>query len=254
MLRFRNFLLNVESAEMQWGFFGDLKASLGHNQNERLNYGTAPAFGGSPMLYVPLIRGESPISQTLASVRRMLSRTGMQCVKDGTAFNGWRCFPSPTGHKADIMHTGEAHVTVALGAELQPIIEQAGQPAERFLETVRLPNGQPLFDRGVGLEMPVKPLGKLIYGVAKAFQGKPLVALMAVECPSVLEVRRAVGLPPPRSGYIFHVTVGYAFGNWTDEDVTTRKAAPLATIKHNAGYLGQLPEWFEYIGSQTIAA
>ena len=244
MKGFRLFFEN----ELDWGYFGNMKAYLGGNESSHLNYGTAPNFGGSAMLYVPLHRQESGLAEIIVSARRAVAKQGIQCVPDSAAFAGWRCGLSSMGHKADLMHTGESHVTVARGDELS-----LGKDPVSALQTIRLNTGEPLFEGQKGLPMPVTPSkpGKVVYGVAKSFKGKPLVALLKVECPRATEVRDALKLPRLPGGYVFHITIGYAFGKWTDDLVTTNpKGQGIGTgsarQKHNSTY--QYPEWFTYLG------
>jgi hypothetical protein len=248
VMRFKDFF-NLQEG-INWGYYGKLTAFLGGNQPDRLNYGTAKDFGGSPMLYVPIERGKGEVGTVLTAARRLLERTGVDCVPDAAAFGGWRCGPSKNPHPADFRHTGESHVTVAMGQELDPILPAEMDDRLMFFEQ------KGLFTGGQGMRCPVSAAtgGKaLVYGVARAFTDVPIVVLLRVECPRVLEVRKALGLPPPRSGYVTHVTVAYAFPHHSEDLLTTNPKFDLpqsAKARHDATYLRKqgLPEWFTPLG------
>src|SRR5690606_21966170 len=241
-MNFRDFFYLREVEDVEWGYFGDLKNHMGGGLSERLNYGSALEFGPRPMLYVPIKRRESELAGVLGAARRAMARKGIRCVPDPTdrISGGWRCGPDPIGHKADLKHTGEQHLTVAYHSQLQPIYQQKLNRPDislhdelQVLSNVHLKSGEPLFDgQGVGVEMPIKinPKTSIIYGIARLFKGQPLVVLLPVECPRAVEVRDALGLPPPLSCYRFNNTIGYAFGKWTDREITTDpKAAGVDT-------------------------
>lgn len=262
MMRFRKFVHLWES--MDWGYFGELTSYLGNGEAERLNYGTAEAMGSAPFLYVPIKRDGSEIGGIISAARRALSKRGLECTKDDSAIGGYRCFPSEKpGGRTDLQSTGESHVTVAYHTELKPLADARGVDVKQLLEQAGQAEGTPLFGPdGLGMEMPVtvsKP-AKVMYGVAKLFNDKPIVALLKVDCPMALEARRILGLPMPKSGYSYHVTIGYAFPKWQGDQAASTdpkfdgSQTPSATQRHNRAYLQQnpaasgLPEWFEFLG------
>jgi len=263
-MRFKDFFNLQEGVD--WGFFGELTAYLGGNEAGRLNYGTAKQFGTDAMLYVPIERGEGEIGQILAAARRMLERTGVDCVPDQGAFGGWRCGPSKEPHHARFMHTGESHITVAYGNELDSLFFQSkAYPSKESIgmdERLRMLEEAGLFDSsGRGYPMPVKASkdgNALIYGLARLFTDVPIVVLLKAECPAVLEVRAALGLPPPKSGYVTHITVAYAFPHHGDGIVSTNPKYDLpasAGARHDRSYLRSqgLPEWFTPLGTLPLA-
>lgn len=212
-LRFTDFINESEGAE--WGFFGSLSPILGDGSSERLSYGTSPNFQGDPMLYVPV--GESSqVGAVLKSARRKIAKRGIECRKAPKSYYGYDCSQAQSPHKADIMHTGEAHVTVALGNNLRELFGGALSPEDKAakLREAQLSDGRHLFEGNVGVPMPVSVSRppKIVYGVAKFFSGQPLVALLEVECPMIEKVRGAIGLPRLSQGYTPHVTIGYAYG------------------------------------------
>ena len=103
-----------------------------------------------------------------------------------------------------------------------------------ILKSIKLSSGSPLFDQnGNGIKMPVSlgPRPFVIYGVAKYFAGKPLVALLSVVCPRIAEVRKALQLPALPETYKTHITIGYAYGVDLGDIITTdrRKGKPLGS-------------------------
>jgi hypothetical protein len=241
-MEFREFFRIVEDEGADWSYFGELHSYIGNNKSETLNYGSGTGFQGKPFLYVPVTR-ESSIGKILSSARRRISQQGIECKADSSAFNGWKCQPATVAHNADMMHTGESHVTVASGEELNAILKdkQSTEEETEFLKQVKTGNGTPLFDAyGNGITMPVTPSGQIVYGVAKYFRGTPMVALMAVECPMVSKVREALSLPPRAPSYKTHITIGYAFGVTLGDVMTTdtRKGTTYGSASqiHNVGY------------------
>lgn len=251
---------------MDWGYFGELTSYLGRGEAERLNYGTAESMSSAPFLYVPIKRDGSKIGGVLSAARRALSKRGLECVSDPSSFGGFRCFPSDKpGGRTDLKSTGESHVTVAYYTDLKPLADAQGVDVQQMLLNAGVTEGKPLFGPdGLGVEMPVaiaKPT-KLIYGVSKAFNDRPIVVLLKVDCPMALEVRKILGLPMPNSGYSYHITIGYAFPKWQGDQAASTDpkfdGSPTlsASQRHNRAYLQQkpaapdasLPEWFEFLG------
>lgn len=242
-MEFAAFFRLIETAE--FGFFGELTPIVGNGKSETLNYGTGRGFSGKPFLYVPLMRGDSQISNVLTSARHRIAHTGIECHPDPRGYGGWSCQAASEPHKADIMHTGEAHVTVALGDSLSPLFgDLKGQDEEvDFLKSVKLDNGTPLFDSyGNGIDMPVEVArpARIVYGVAKNLANAPLVALLPVICPRVADVRKALHLPPLPVNYMTHVTIGYAYGVKVGDLLTTdtSKGQPSGstTMQHDTDY------------------
>jgi hypothetical protein len=240
---FKDFFYLSESSEMEWGYFGELTPYLGQGVSERLNWGSAESLKAEPFLYVPIRRGESAISNALTSIRNNLSKKGFECSKQSSAFNGYSCAVAKRFHKTDIKWTGESHLTIALWNDLKGILGE--QDPVEFFKSKTLRDGTPLFDEnGVGVSMPIAVSSppELVYGISKAFAGSPIVALLKVTCPTALEVRESLGLPPLKSGYTFHITVGYAWGKLMGDKITTNPSeegefAGSASQKHNQTYL-----------------
>ena len=87
-MSFAEFLQFIENDGADWGYFGELTPFLGNGRSETLNYGSGQGFSGPPMLYVPIKRDESPLAGVLSSFRRQISKQGIECHPDSTAFNG----------------------------------------------------------------------------------------------------------------------------------------------------------------------
>lgn len=204
-----------------YGYFGPLTEILGDGTPETLNFGTASEWAGQPMLYIPLRpkKGGGQWGQVLNSIRRKLSKQGVTCFPDSNAFNGMKCNKEDSG-QTYLMHTGESHVTVALHVHLMQyknsIMEKLGLDPDTSIQDAlmhaRLPDGKYLFETPHrGIECPVQPAGDVIFGVAKSYEGEPIVALLPVTCPMYSLVRQSLGLPAPASNYAVHATVGYAY-------------------------------------------
>lgn len=244
-MEFREYLRLVESGTADWSFLGELHSYIGNGKSETLNYGSGTGFTGKPFLYVPITR-ESSIGKNLSAARRRISKQGIECKADPAAFNGWNCKPATEPHTADMATTGESHVTVAMGDELDAFFKHSQNTEEEteILKQLKLANGTPLFDQyGNGITMPVNATGEIIYGVAKYFKGSPMVALMGVQCPMVDKVREILGLQPKGAGYKTHITIGYAFGVTLGDVMTTdrRKGLTYASTSqiHDKGYKKQ---------------
>jgi len=247
-MNFAEFFRFIESDGADWGYFGELTPILGNGKSETLNYGSGKGFSGPPMIYVPIKREESRLGGILSSFRRQISKQGIECRPDSSAFNGYACKASENPHQTDLMHTGESHITVALGSALAHVFEDKENVASKIetLKKIKLPNGNPLFDaQGNGISMPVNigPRPFVIYGVAKYFSGKPLVALLSVSCPNISEVRQALNLPPLPPNYKTHITIGYAYGVDLGDIITTdrKKGKPISStsIQHDRTYKQQ---------------
>lgn len=235
----------IETGGAEFGFFGELNPIVGNGKSETLNYGTGQGFSGKPMLYVPILRGESTISNFLTSARHRIAHTGIECHPDSRGYGGWTCQAASEPHKADIMHTGEAHVTVALGDSLRPVFGDLKSDKEivNFLKSIKMNNGTPLFDSyGNGINMPIEVArpAHIVYGVAKNLTNSPLVALLPVICHRIDDVRQALRLPPLPPNYTTHITIGYAYGIRIGDLLTTdsRKGQPPAStsFQHDTDY------------------
>ena len=205
-MNFREFIWNEA---IMWSYMGKIEPIYGSGEAQTLNYGTASNFP-QPFLYIPL-KSHEGWAAILNSIRKNLDRMAVHCEPDANAFGGYRCEkikPMP-GEKnvgynntADIMHTGESHVTVAIGSEIKT------DPRKILI------NGKPLFDeKGHGIECPVFPEErKIILGPANSYttpiDSPPIAALLPVNCPMVGEIRKAMNLPV-RDGYKTHITIGY---------------------------------------------
>jgi hypothetical protein len=245
-MNFKDYMLFCESSE--WGYFGKITSYIGGDKSEHLSYGTAIGHGADPMLYIPVKKGETELANVISSARRKIAKTGIECTPNPSSWSGWDCHKASTPHNADIMHTGEFHITIAQDKELEKFFGEAKNIAEKLelLKKTKTMSGVPLFDQnGIGIKMPVvasTPI-EIIYGVSKFFNNSPLVALLKIECPLMQEVRSALGLGPLPPNYKSHVTIGYAYGVNLDGLITTdlsKGTAPdSATRKHNKGFLAR---------------
>lgn len=213
--------LSIQEAQM-WSYMGPLQIILGTGEAQRLHYGTAQ--GMSPMLYVPLKdENDKKWSSIIKSVRKHVDKHAIHCIPDKTAFSGFQCnmygdmlgdSKVSSDSRADIMWTGESHVTVAYGSEIEKAAQ--GRPIEEFLQNATTKVG-PLFYETRGLDMPVYPPipedVELKYGPAHTFTTPlgtpPIAVILPVVCPNIKLVREALGLPMRDDRYTTHVTVGY---------------------------------------------
>lgn len=223
----------------QWGYMGPLEIILGTGESQRLHYGTSR--GMSPMLYVPLkgeSKGDNEWSSIIKSIRKWVDKHGFHCEPDDKAYGGYRCemIPPETGqkdvgeeNKADIMWTGESHITVAYGNELEKAAGEQGIKVVQMLQEASDERLGPLFHETRGCPMPVyKPMPKdiqLKYGPAHLFTTPvgtpPIAVILPVVCPNVAVVREVLGLPNKQQGYTTHVTIGYVIPKKAEGGVLT---------------------------------
>lgn len=226
---FGEFLLNEAGPDIKWGYMGPIEPILGGDQAERLNYGTAAAFGNRPFLYVKIDPRKGQFAQLAKHARSKLSSSGVECIKgerevpatdlstdwgedmipDGGMRYGllgneiWQCKrSSPSRRHSSAWHdTGEFHVTVAQNFELQPIFKSilgdtwTRQDEISLLTEIASRDGTRLFNRsGIGMMVPVTipSPAKVVYGLSPAFRGEPIVAIAFVECGRAALVRKII--------------------------------------------------------------
>ena len=217
------------------------------------------------MLYVPLKgKGEDNNiwSQVIRSIRKNVDKHGFNCVPDPSAYGGYRCemIKPKQGqkdvgkkNKANIMWTGESHITVAYGEELETVAEERGMDVKQLLQSAVSSEGE-LFHVTRGLDMPIyrpEPKDvKLLYGVASMFttpmNTPPIAVILPVVCTNVKFVREALGLDSQT--LTTHVTIGYVIpkkgesGALTtmDKDPTTPTAKSIAKLGAVAAGAGEI--------------
>jgi hypothetical protein len=248
-MNFKDFMRFHEDGMAEWGYFGKIISYIGGDKSECLNYGSGTGHAADPMLYVPIKRGETEMANIISSARRKIAKRGIECKPNPISWGGWDCKQAEMPHNADIMHTGESHVTVAQDKELEAFFKDAKNINEKLnlLKQVKTEKGTSLFDEnGIGIKMPIvaSTPAEIIYGVSKFFKNRPLVALLKIECPLMQEVRSALGLGPLPPNYKSHVTIGYAYGVVLDDlittDLTKGTVSDSASKKHNKGFLSRM--------------
>ncbi len=246
-MNFREFLLLFED-KVQWGYTGSMNRILGSGEPGTLHYGTAEGFP-KPMLYVPL-----PKSLVRPFRERVRTKIKFDCVL--TRHETLDCRPKE-GATPELQWSGEAHMTVAMGDELQKALVKTGMPPIEALKRTTIQDPQradevPLFDeRGHGMACPVSATqheDKFFKLVPTAlFADQPLALILFVRSPCYVEVRNSLGLtdypklPPHLGPYIPHATIGYLFkkdidvSGWTIH-ITRGKGIDPATARATRTY------------------
>ena len=240
-MKFKEWLLE----QQDWAYMGQLSTIIGTGDAETLNYGGSGSM--SPMLYVPLKGEGGEWSSVIKSIRKTVDKWGIRCDPDPSKIGGFDCSfikpesgkKIPKKDKTNIMWTGESHVTVAYGNELEyqknNLIEKYNLPEDSDLKDVLLKVETPElgllfpYDGAYGVNMPVYPPKpedvKIIAGIAKSFKSPsgspPIAVIVPVVCANIKPVRESLGLKPPAAGYTTHVTIGYIMPEKSPEGVLT---------------------------------
>lgn len=239
-MNFKEFFLR-EAGGLEWGYAGNMNVILGSGEPETLHYGTAPNFP-QPMLYVP--------------VPRKVSKRYLEEAKETIFYcrgNGeWRCQNSFVGKQTvntakEASATGESHLTIASGRELQQVLARTGMTDIEALKHMSLeapfsPEKKEgltyLFDdnnhgidcklsvanapgvtaiRQVGEQATPRPHPNIKMWSTKLFAGEPMAIVLFMEANNLVPIRHSVGLsplpqlPPQLGAYVPHTTIGYIF-------------------------------------------